>query len=176
MQYTLGIDETKPAAPFVRIVAPTDIQKVSMAMAELIKGYYPGLDLLNPSLWRKLGFSAVEGPLVTFVQRVVSRERELKQSLTADGSEYFLDYLLNTYGYRADDLADYMKAYVDLVRQGSVPKSIMEPWDYTPTTFAQDVGAATGAATKSIAPLLLGAIAVYAAVTVLLPKLILRDA
>jgi len=175
MHYQLSADEQQPnTVPFLRMVAPTDIQKVAERMRNIITGYYTGIDVLNFALWRKIGMTSLEGPLVDFLTRMMQWERDNKQSLVRDGSEYFVDYMMQKFAYNANDLADYVKAYLDALEGGMVPPTISEPWDYTPTTTGEDVAKGAAAGVKTLAPLILGIVAVYAAVTVLVPKLILQ--
>lgn len=171
----IGIDETQPALPFVRLVAPTDIQQVAAELSRIIKDYYPGFDLLNPDLWRKLGFSTLEGPLIDFLQRLVQVERERGDSLTASNISSYYVAMKDRYGYSTEDLNDYLRAFTEAAAAGLVPDTILKPYSYTPTTAAEDVAQTVSRTViPTLGPLLLGALAIYAAVTVLLPKLILR--
>lgn len=172
MHYQYGADETQPAPAFVRVVAPTDIQTVSAAMARIIKDYYPGMDMLNPTLWHLLGAFTYEGPVIEFLQRVIALEREWKTSLNEGSSNRFKAELRSRHGYSVDDVVVYVRAYLQAIREGLVPDSIMMPWSYSPTSAAEDVGAAAAGVMKSVWPYALGALAVYALISAFAPNLI----
>lgn len=183
MQYeVLGIDETSPAPVFVRLVVTPDITQATNDIEALIRAYYPGF--LNFDAIRKIGINLNpwSDKIMGFVQTVVDYERVVTQTLTRDNEAAFRDKVHEQHAdYRDDDVTDYFRAWNELLAAGKLPSTLTQPWGYTPTTIAQDVGAAAGeaasAASKSgigdIAPLVLGAIAVYAAVTVFLPKMLL---
>jgi hypothetical protein len=184
MQYeTLGIDETQPAPLFVRLAVTPDITEVTNAIETLIKSYYPGF--LNFDAMRKIGFSLNpwSDKIMGFVSTVIDCERAAGQTLTRDNESAFRDKVHERHpDYRDDDVTDYFRAWNDLISAGRIPATITQPWNYTPTTISQDAGTALGQAASSasasgigdIAPLVLGAIAVYAAVTVFLPKMLLN--
>ena len=173
----MGADETAASTiPFIRFLNPTDVQDVVQALRDKIATYHGGLDVLNPFLWMEVGLNNAEGPVYDFVQRLIEWERVNQATVTAKNGEVFLDHMTRSYEYNLKHLADYVKAFTSLVAESRVPSTIAQPWGYTPTSAAEDVGAAVATATTKMAPLLLGALAVYAAVTVLIPKLILRKA
>lgn len=167
MYYQIGVDETQPAPPFVRIVAPTDIQKVAAEMCRIIKDYYPGIDILNIDLWRKVGFDGA--PVIEFLQRMIGLSRERKDSIDDTTINDYKTILRTRYGYDVQDMVDYTRAFLQAKREGLVPNSILRPYEYEPTTVTQDV---IKTITKDFGPLILGAIAVYALVSVFLPNVI----
>jgi hypothetical protein len=179
----LGIDETQPAPAFVRLVVTPDITEATNNIETLIRAYYPGF--LNFDAIRKIGINLNpwSDKIMGFLQTVVDYERTIQQTLTRDNEAAFRDKVHEQHAdYRDDDVTDYFRAWNELLAAGRIPDTLTRPWGYTPTTIAQDVGAAVGqtasSASKSgvgdIAPLVLGAIAVYAAVTVFLPKMLLK--
>jgi hypothetical protein len=188
MNYMLGEDQTAPAGLILDIISPTDANQVAADMAELVKTYYPGNILtqeLNPDLWRKLGFDAYSGPIPGWLKTVVAWERTNKTSLDKNTATAFTTQLFqNTNVYRSDDNDDYIRAWTDLDAQGRLPDTMKKPWTYTAPAggLLSDVAGAAGKAVGSAASgmgagvgvLLLGAVAVYAAVTVFLPKMLLK--
>lgn len=172
MHYQLGADETQAAGLFVRLVAPTEVQKISARMAQIIKGYYAGVDWLNAYLWRILGVSTLEGPLIDFLTNMIALERERRDSLNEATAGEYKATLRARHGYDVDQVVDYVRAYLQCMKEGLVVQAIQEPWTYTPTTIAQDVGGVATGTVKALTPLLLGAVAVYAFVSVFLPNLL----
>lgn len=172
MQYTYGADETQPAGPFIRVIAPTDIQQVAEQMARVLKDSYPGIDLLNTRLWHLIGAFVYSGPIVEWLQRVIALEREWRASLNESSADRFKNELRSRHGYTVDDVVDYNRAYLQVMREGLVPDSIRVPWTYQPETVAADIGKGAADVMKSVWPYLLGAVAVYAAVSAFAPNLI----
>lgn len=161
----LGVDETKPAAPFIRLVNPTEIDKVSKEMARLIKGYYAGWDFANFDLWRKLGIdvTAETNPLQQFLQNYIQLARETRDSISARNKDIWIQNMQARYGTREDDLQDYVRAMLDMISAGTMPDVILKPYSYTPTEAGQDVAKAV----TSVMPKLVVAIAVIGGVMIL---------
>jgi len=137
----LGADETKPAAPFVRLVNPTELDKTAKEMSRLIKDYYAGWDFFNPELWRKLGLSVDSGggPLHDFLQHYIQYARETNSYLTERNKELWVQNMHERFGTRTDDLQDYIKAMLDMIRAGTMPDTILKPYRYEPTEVGEDI-------------------------------------
>jgi hypothetical protein len=170
MQYTLGIDETKAGLPFVRMIAPTEFDQVISIMLRRIKGYHGGIDFLNPGLWLEIG--AEGGPVKDYLTYVMDIARTTKTAMTPENAPDFNTQIKEKYGLNSGYLIEYSKAYLECVETGEVPKEIREPWSYEPTSVAQDVGSGVTAGVKTLGPLILGAVAVYALVSAFLPNLV----
>lgn len=168
-----GIDETQPAPVFVRLVSPTDIQKVSARMSAIIKDYHEGLDILNPYLWSVLGMSTLSGPVVDFLTRLVGLQRERKDSLTKDtAAAYILLIAARFPEYSTEQIKDYVNSYLQCMSEGVVPESIVRPYDYHPSSAAEDAAAVATSAVKSLAPWLVGGAVVYMLITAGIPSMI----
>lgn len=140
MMYNGLGSEQEPNPAFVRIIAPTDIQLVAREMARIIKDMYPGIDWLNPDLYRKLGMDP-ESKTVPWLQRLILLEKQLTRPLTLESALEFEGMLLERYPeYRREDVRDYIQAYIDVLEAGNVPESIAEPWDYILETPAEKIG------------------------------------
>lgn len=137
----LGADETKPAAPFVRLVNPSELDKVALEISRLIKSYYAGFDIVNPALWRKLGFDVGSqgNPVQEFLQGYIQVARETQKSLSERNKEWWIDALHSRYDIRTDDLSDYIRAMLDMIRANTMPDAILKPYDYTPTEIGEDI-------------------------------------
>jgi hypothetical protein len=177
----LGVDQTQPGLPFVRDLMPTDIRTVTDGMEEYIRKYFPGF--LNFDAIRLVGvnLNPWSDRIMNFVKTVVDVERSLQATLTRDNEPLFRDKHHEQHPKVSDsDVSTYFRAWYDMTSAGRIPSSISKPWDYTPTTLAQDIGTAVGQGSQSamssglgnLTPLILGAIAVYAGVTVFLPKML----
>lgn len=163
----LGADETKPAAAFVRLVNPTELDKTAKEMARLIKGYYAGWDFFNIDLWRKLGVSvdSGSGPLHDFLQNYIQLSRESRSSLSERNKETWVQNMHERYGTREDDLQDYIKAMLDMISAGTMPDIILKPYTYEPTEIGEDI-------ISSVFPKLVIATAIIGGVMILSSTLI----
>jgi hypothetical protein len=163
----LGADETKPGAPFWRLINPTEVDKVAVEMARLIKSYYPGWDFFNPNLWRKLGADVgLQGnPLQQFLQGYIQIAREYRRSFSDHDKEWWIDIMGERFDFRRDDLEDYFRAMQDMIRAGTMSETILKPYTYEPTELGEDF-------TKTVFPRLVIAAAVIGGVFVLSSTLI----
>lgn len=164
---TLGADETKPGAVFVRLINPTELDKVALEMSRIIKGYYSGVDILNFDLWRKLGMDVGSqgNPLQEFLQHYMQVARETNDSLSERNKEWWITTINERFGTRLDDVNDYIKAMLDMIRAGTMPDIILKPYGYEPTEIGEDF-------MKDIFPKLVIAVAVIGGVMVLSNTLI----
>lgn len=139
--HMLGADETKPAGAFVRLVNPTELDKTAKEMSRLIKDYHAGWDFANPSLWRKLGLSvdSGSGPLHDFLQRYIQYARETRTHLSERNKDVWIQQMHERYGTRLDDLQDYIRAMLDMIRAGTMPDVILKPYSYEPTEIGADM-------------------------------------
>lgn len=137
----LGADETKPGAPFVRLVNPSELDKVALEMSRLIKSYYAGFDIVNPALWRKLGFDVGSqgNPVQEFLQSYIQVARETRTHLSEANKEWWIDALHTRFNIRKDDLSDYIRAMLDMIRANTMSDTILKPYDYTPTEIGEDI-------------------------------------
>lgn len=158
----LGADETKPAGVFMRLVNPTELDKTAKEMARLIKDYYAGWDFFNLSLWRKLGMSVESGsgPLHDFLQHYIQIARESGDSLSERNQEWWINTIHERFGTRTDDVQDYVKAMLDMIRAGTMSETILKPYRYEPTEIGEDF-------MKSMFPKLVIAVAVIGGTMVL---------
>lgn len=159
----LGADETKTGTGFIRYVNPTELDKVAKELARLIKSYYAGWDIANPTLWRKLGWEPSSGPLGEFLQNYIQLSRETRESLSERNKEWWINTMESRFGTRRDDLTDYINAMLDMIRAGTMSNVILKPYTYQPTELGEDIGKAVG----GVFPKLVIAIAVIAGVMVL---------
>jgi hypothetical protein len=166
----LGIDETKPGLLYVRDFSPTDLDKVETEIVRRVMGYYPGIDLLNADLWRKLGFAG--GPVYEYLQQMMDLERRWNKSMDAGNAPEFNTEIQSVYATNSQDLIDYSRAYTEALAEGLVPETISKPWTYTATSVVQDVGAGVQMGVKTFWPLILGGVAVYALAAAFLPNLV----
>lgn len=136
----LGIDETKPADPFVRLVNPSELDKVAKEMARLIKDYYPGIDIVNINLWRKLGLSvdSGSGPLHDFLQHYIQVARETGTHLTSSNKDWWATTISERFGTRLDDVQDYIRAMLDMIKAGTMSDVILKPYGYQATEIGGD--------------------------------------
>ena len=183
---TLGADQTDPGLPAFRDLFKTDITKVVNGMEEYVRKYYPGL--LNFDAIRLIGVTLIDpwSPrIMDFVKTVLDVERSISATLTRDNESIFRDKHHEQHPSVSDaDVSVYFRAWNDMMAAGRIPESIAKPWSYVPTTLMQDIGKGVGefigAGAKPLADkglnipmLVFGAIAVYAGVTVFLPKMLL---
>lgn len=163
----LGVDETKPGLMFWRLINPTEVDKVATEMARLIKGYYPGWDLFNVNLWRKLGLDVgAEGnPLQEFLQGYIQIAREYRRSFSDHDKEWWIEVMSERFDIRTDDLKDYFRAMQDMIRAGTMSETILKPYTYEPTELGQDF-------TRTVFPRLVIAAAVIGGVFVLSSTLV----
>ena len=151
MNYQLSGDPTVPAAPFVRQIAPADIDIVAAAMADQLRKYHDWGATVWPftDAWRVIGFD--NGAIVTFLQRYVLTSRDWKISLTLDNWSRFADELQGLYNYSDADISDYLRAMLDTQAAGLMKDTIIKPYTYTPTTPLQDIQAAAKTTAKTAA-------------------------
>lgn len=174
MHYYLGADETKPTVPFYRVINPTEVEKVAMEIARLIKSYYAGWDFFNIDLWRKLGFDpqAGNGPVVQFLQDYIQISRESRKHLTEENKQWWIDAVVSRSKIRADDAADYIRAMLDMIRAGTMPEIILHPYDYVPTEIGDDIASVSG----KVFPKVLLAAAVITGIVILSNSIIPQTA
>lgn len=134
----LGADETKPAGTFVRLVNPTELDKTAKEISRLIKDYYAGWDFFNLDLWRKLGVTIEGGPVYDFLQHYIQLSRETRDSLSERNREQWVDAMHERFGTRRDDLEDYIRAMLDMIRAGTMSETILKPYRYEPTEIGED--------------------------------------
>lgn len=156
----MGADETKPAAAFVRLVNPTELDKAAQEMARLIKDYYAGWDFFNLSIWRKIGVTVEGGPIYDFLQHYIQISRENGDSLSERNKDTWVQAIVTRYGTREDDVQDYIKAMLDMINAGTMPDVILKPYGYEPTEIGQDI-------MSSVLPKLIIATAIIGGVMVL---------
>jgi hypothetical protein len=163
----LGADETKSAGAFIRLINPTELDKVAQEMARLIKSYYPGWDLFNINLWRKLGMDVgAEGnPLQQFLQGYIQIAREYRRPFSSHDMAWWIDIMNERFDIRHDDLEDYFRAMQDMIRAGTMSETILKPYGYEPTELGEDV-------MKTVFPRLVIAAAVIGGVFILSSTLI----
>lgn len=139
----LGRDETKPAPLFIRGISPTEIQQLATEMIRVIKGYYPGIDIINPYLWAAVGVEAdnpTGGPVIEFLQRYVDAARTMRKTLTRTSKDYFYEYLYRNFEYEPKRLNDYLEALLDLQAANKIPPAFRNPLSYEPSSLAADIG------------------------------------
>lgn len=163
----LGVDETKPGALFVRLVNPTESDKVAKELARLIRSYYSGWDLANIDLWRKLGWDVtrIGNPLQDFLQNYILLARQEKSYLSERSKQWWIDTMHARYNIPMDDLKDYIRAMLDMISAGTMPDTILKPYTYEPTELGEDFS-------KNVFPKLVLAAAVIGGVMVLSNTLI----
>lgn len=152
----LGRDEQERSNMIMQIVSPSDMDRVALEMRTTILDYYPGLDYLNPTLWKRLG--AIEGSRTNpFIRHYMQIASEKKDYIRDDNLSDFRNWIRWAYpaDYSEDDINDFTKALLDLSKKDRVPDTILKPWTYEgPTTIMEDFGnAAAGAAKKAVLPI-----------------------
>jgi len=162
------LEQQETGLPFSRLVIGTDFDRTARKIADRIRDYYQGIDLLNPGLWRKLGWNPSDGPVGSFLRHYITLAGTWKESLNASNRGRFTDALVERYDTPREDAADYVKALLELSQAGQVPDSIRKPWtyEYEPPSIE---GAARKAATGIIL-LVIGGIAVYGIATTAGPQ------
>jgi len=170
----LGRDEQAPAPLFVRLINPTDLQRVSVKMCELIRQRYGWLDRLNPwsSGYRLLGIECEN--VTEFLQNYIMIARQLRLQLNENTRADFAAHMAEQFGYRAEDLDVWIEAFLQVKKAGMVPQSIAIPWAYEPTTVGEDVAKTVTRSLPVVALIGLAAVAVYAFSSRGLPRLAAR--
>jgi len=167
----LGRDEQRRTPPFINLINPTDLDRVTKRMYDLIREYH-GWDWVNVPLQYRIGggplwFGVAGEPIRKFLQRLILEMRKRKKPLSSKTSEIYKTVLQNKFDYSDADVQDYFKAYIELDRAGQIPESISRAWGYTPSTIGEDIGRQL---TGRIGLFVLGGIAVWGISTTFLPQ------
>jgi len=139
----LGRDEQESAGLFIRLVAPTDMDKVVKRLAQLIADQY-SWDWINPTLTGRLGFDS--GRVYEFMRDYMRTAKTLHNFITRESYPQFFDSMKRAYGdkYSDADLADFIPALLNLSETGDIPESILKPYDYEEVGFIADVTSTAG--------------------------------
>jgi len=157
--------------PFVEFIVPTDYNNARNALQTIIEADYPG-GVLNLDAWRYVGLGGDQ--IKMFLTRYVLYAREKKDFITPVTFSSFQNGMyLKWPDLATDQLAVWLNAMISASAQGTLPDTILKPYNYVPQEItAPDV---LGAALKPVAPQLNLAIWVLggAAVIYLLGKTVL---
>ncbi len=167
MHYMSG-DETAPGLPFIRLVNPTDFDKTLSKMVELYNAQYPGIAWSDLFGW---GMS-------DWLKHVIDLSREWKTGIVDSASAGTFNAAIFARYPKAnpEQMQKYAEAYLLALAASAVPASVQKPWSYTPTEVGDGIALGSKAVVKSMTPLILGAVAVYALVSAFLPNLISKVA
>lgn len=170
---TLGRDELKPSPRYGLKLTQTKIDKAIVTISQYLLDQYGGdwrwhlLPWLHPDLNRLLG---VDGRKVRdFVTRYVDISREIEQEISAYNKDFFYEIFMRDYSYDEKTLNEYFSALMKLKSQGKIPKDVLRPYQYEPTTLKEDIAQAAGSmfepVKKTLLPwtalVLIGAAAAY---------------
>jgi hypothetical protein len=156
-----GEDETQAGLPFVRLFNPTEFDT---AISKMISEY----NAIKP--WYNLNLFSTE--MQDWLTHVIDEEKIRQTTLTAQNAPDFNEAIKAKYpDMDSGNMIDYTTCYLNAQAAGAVAQAISHPWTYTPTEGTAISDAATGVV-KSVTPLILGAVAVYALFSAFLPNLI----
>lgn len=147
----LGADPTVPAPPFIRQIAPADIDTVAAAMADQLRKYHKWSSVILPftDAWRVIGFD--NGAITTFLQRYVLVARDIRAGIDSSNWSRFADELQGLYGYSDSDITDYLRAMIDVQAAGLMKDTILHPYAHEITTPIEDITRGVTVAAKTAA-------------------------
>ena len=176
MNYLSGTVITQEKAfPFSQFLLKTDYDAAVKAVQKIVEARYSG-GILSPSAWRYVGLGGSE--IQRFLNNYILKARELKKYITPTTFGAFKNALSEYDGMEPDKLNEWLNAMITATTQGTMPESILKPYNYIPVDAAPLELFTTGAlkstnslTSKLLTYALIGGIA-YGVIVTLTPNLI----
>lgn len=180
----IGRDELKPAKPGIHWIAPTEIDRAANEMIKYIKDRYSGDWRYAIHPWMHPKFNKLLGvggkPIYQFLNGYIELSKESRQNLSVSNKDYFRESLKDDYDFDNEQIDEYINAFFALKNSGKLPKSIIKPYTYKPTTIQEDISNVASSAMKPVrktflpwfAIITIGGIAAYGFSTSGIPRMV----